>query len=593
MTRFRVKADRSSTQPKIQTDGIEIPIGTNSPISKDNLRPLYRGNIEKVTPELRDFIEIASVINYADRYCLRGKRENWCRNIDIEIPLRNPQKFKEIKGDLELCLNILGGDNVSFNVIKMDEGIVDDIPPRERKRKKEDQKLLDRLTDIVLISGGQDSSIAAHEYLQNERVPYFVRINTHDKANPKDLLKKINKKRDPMLYLNQECKKLDGSAFNTESVNKETSQRLRSFYFLSVATSIAATTNISEININENGIMAIHLPLDVSRSSTFSTRTAYPPYLLLFSKIVQKWLGIVDFKVNNKWVLKTKNEVIVNGKRFQLEEVISDAISCAHAAKVQNTAKLHREKSSYLESNGEDLHCGYCFPCILRRISMTEADLEDKDVKYLMNPFGDMIVDAESAKFDFLQESKSAILSLIRFSKFFKEKPPANILISYPQIYECAIALGDIGSVSKIIELHKRFADEVYNFISKKSPLLSFLFDDEKSKEVDAVISSVATIERMETILDSFRIEDWNDHFEHELAMAYSLVRYRVLIALGNNLIDKTKLVLFFEEALGSILPHRIKRRKRKELNQRDGREVKKKILQDCNCPPMTGRRTG
>ena len=182
MTNFKILTNRESSTPNIDNNKIEIPLGIQSPIYKDNLEPIYCGNLEKVTPELRDFIEVASVINYADRYCIRKERERWCRNIEINISLRCPEKFELIKSDLKLCLNILSGDNFSFNVNKIDSKLSHPLRSRTRKRKKERQKLLDQLTHIVLISGGQDSSIAAYDYLQKGNVPFFVRINTHDKA---------------------------------------------------------------------------------------------------------------------------------------------------------------------------------------------------------------------------------------------------------------------------------------------------------------------------------------------------------------------------------------------------------------------------
>ncbi len=595
MTSFKILVNRQLTYPKIDSDNneIEIPLSVQSPIYKDNLKPIYRGNLEKVTPELRDFIEVASVINYADRYCIRKEREKWCRNIEINISLRCPEKFKLIKSDLELCLTILSGDNFLFNVNKIDSNLSYPLRSRKNKRKKEIQKLLDQLTHIVLISGGQDSSIAAYDYLQKGKVPFFVRIDTHDKANPQKLLKQANKEGVNYFYLNQKITKLDATIFKGNSFPKETSQRLRSFYFLSVATTIAATTNIKEVNINENGIMAIHLPLDISRSSSFSTRTAYPPYLYQFSQIVQKWLGIDEFEIRNKWILKTKKEVISSGLENKLEKVICNSTSCAHAAIVQNIAKIHKKKINYIKSDGSDLHCGYCFPCILRRISMSNSGLGDKDVFYVMNPFGEMIVDAETSKFNFLQESKSAILSLIRFSKLFREKNTTELTSEYPQIYECAFALDDINLVNDIVDMYKRFSNEVYQFISQKSPRLLFLYDDEKSKLVDKIINSVATINSMEEILNSFKIGNWNEHFEKELKTAYSLVRYRILIALGNDLINQNQILFFFKQALESILPHKAEDRKRLQLNIQYGREVKKKILRDCSCPPFTRRRIG
>ncbi|MCK5017751.1 MAG: hypothetical protein KAS32_11870 [Candidatus Peribacteraceae bacterium] len=308
--------------------------------------------------------------------------------------------------------------------------------------------------------------------------------------------------------------------------------------------------------------------------------------------MVKKWFDVEKFSVKNNLVNRTKAEVIKDAVKLNGDNLVSKTISCAHSGSIKNTAKKHKRKSHLKTGDPLQLHCGYCFPCILRRISMWRAGLEDKDVDYVFNPFGELVVDAETKDFDFLHEAKSATLSLIRFCRFFMRNSDDEIIMEYPQIIECSLYMEGDG-IKDIISLHKRFADEVHDYIKEKAPLLLFLFDDKKSDEVENIVKEIASYEKFEEILNNFDVKGWNEHLESEIFDAYNLVRFRVMIALGNNLVTKDELLNFFKTALRSILPRAERDRKFVMLNQNNGREVKKIFKTRCNCPPITGRRTG
>ena len=216
----------------------------------------------------------------------------------------------------------------------------------------------------------------------------FVRIDLSDRSNLTEMLGVLRYKYQvsPSYFSQTVESPVTDAEKAAKKKTRETSQRLRSFYFLSIAAVMAQAHGIENVYINENGIMAIHLPMDPARASTFSTRTAYPPYLNVLQGVLSRWLGHT-IKIKNQFSLKTKAEMISVGANEGLQAGLKRAVSCAHAATIQQTVKRQGSKDYLMASTASDYHCGYCFPCILRRISMWKAGLADQDVNYACDPF--------------------------------------------------------------------------------------------------------------------------------------------------------------------------------------------------------------
>ena len=69
------------------------------------------------------------------------------------------------------------------------------------------------------------------------------------------------------------------SANRSNFPGDEQSQRSRSFLFASTAALVAMAIGFEDVYVNENGIMAVHVPLTAARLGSFSTRTATPRVL--------------------------------------------------------------------------------------------------------------------------------------------------------------------------------------------------------------------------------------------------------------------------------------------------------------------------
>lgn len=580
--KYVVEMDREITSEKREESVLHLPFGLGSRLYSETIEILKWTKDLKLSPEGRDLLDFSTAIFYSDKYCLRGPREQWVRDISLHLSLRNPKAFEEISGELAYLFNLLGGDNLDFVVSQMTTKDLD--PYRNVVRKNTPPTF----TDIALLSGGQDSAAGALSLLKEKKNPLFVRINTHDKANMGQMRRRLGSASGRQVYLYQQSiVALKGTSPEAEDHwKKESSQRLRSFYFLSIAALFAKSYGVDEIHISENGIMAIHLPLDASRASSFSTRTAYPPYLESFSEIVGKWLQHPTIKVKNRMVLKTKAEVIKESISSGGMDLMADSLSCAHSATVQQTYKRNLTKSELMGGDATDLHCGYCFPCILRRISMWCAGAGSRDVNYLSNPFRTLF-DTATSNYQFIHESNSAIFSLIRFVQTVRGKSDEELFRLYPQIAECSVTLG-LGDAKEMSDLHRRFIKEVERYINSEHPRLSFLLKKDESKSVGEEIQSTISIEAIEEVLLKAGVDNWSEAVEKEILSAYDESRVRLQVALASGDTTTTKLKNFFGKVVGRIVSSRFPTAKRISLKQSDAREIKKSLLSECVCPPIT-----
>ncbi|MFD3956936.1 MULTISPECIES: Qat anti-phage system QueC-like protein QatC [Streptomyces] len=145
---------------------------------------------------------------------------------------------------------------------------------------------------------------------------------------------------------------------------RETTTRSRSLMFLSTALAIASSIGPNvPVYLPENGYIGINVPLTRARAGSFSTRTTHPHYLALLEQ-VKEAVGVHN-RLVNPYRLQTKGEMLV-GSRNQplLRELAPQSISCSHP-----------EAARYAER--PQGNCGYCFPCLIRRASMSRAGWDD------------------------------------------------------------------------------------------------------------------------------------------------------------------------------------------------------------------------
>lgn len=143
---------------------------------------------------------------------------------------------------------------------------------------------------------------------------------------------------------------------------QEKTQRTRAFFFCAAAAIAAKAYGLEEIEMFENGVGAINLPLMTGMlGSGLATRGANPTFLHMMSELsAQMTEGPIRFKL--PFDSSTKAEMLQRLRTPELAIWAQESRSCVHAS---------------LRQIGKT-HCGRCAACIERRQAFTAAGIEER-----------------------------------------------------------------------------------------------------------------------------------------------------------------------------------------------------------------------
>ncbi|UJH67381.1 7-cyano-7-deazaguanine synthase [Allomuricauda sp. SCSIO 65647] len=380
-----------------------------------------------------DLLNVASGIFAADLGIKRNELEDYIRTIEISIEVVNVHAFERIKDLLEEALFVLSSDNWTIKFVPVDG------------KPEESKSWPDKKGTVLLFSGGLDSlSGVVHYKKQNSDLALVSHINQNRvvKDSQSGVLELLNRfyKTDLDYYPYRVFGRNKGEFLFPTDVERENTQRTRSFLFLSLAALTARRIGFRKIiSIAENGQFAIHLPLNPSRVGPFSTHTANPKFIDLAKEIFMKLLSLDGLEIVNPFLYKTKGEVV----GILDEEIANNAnksISCWKASRV--SAKNH---------------CGECIPCLSRRIS-----LEYNGV-YLDEYSRDLLKENISS----LPPDDNGKRNLIDFLEFiskfkgYKDSDLENLLIHFPDLYNESI------DEKEALRMYSRLSKQAYDVFDK------------------------------------------------------------------------------------------------------------------------------
>jgi hypothetical protein len=305
-----------------------------------------------------DLAILAAIVTAADTRISRTteSQDSWTREIDLYVPVQEPDVWTAQAELIERTLRFLTGDiwRVFF-----------------RARHAAYKKILEKPKDLVgspftsvcLFSGGLDSFVGAIDLLAAKENPLFV-SHYWDASTGSQ---KLCASRIGAVYGDMDPRHVrarvgfpddlvDGSA-------PEKTTRGRSFLFLALATLAASGMPSPTIYIPENGLISLNVPLDPLRLGAWSTRTTHPFYLTRWQEMLDG-LGI-SAMISNPYRFKTKGEMLG---------------ACADQALVKKYGPETISCSSVTKARWKGLppgHCGYCVPCLIRRAAFEVAFKND------------------------------------------------------------------------------------------------------------------------------------------------------------------------------------------------------------------------
>jgi hypothetical protein len=305
-----------------------------------------------------DLLIVAAHVQAADTRISRASesQDGWTREIRIVVPVSDPNRWNGSSHLLQRLLNFLTGDrwSVGFRARPLGfERTVAVSPP---------QLLGPTFDGLALFSGGLDSLIGAIDSLEQGRTPLLI-SHAGDGATS-DAQNKIFrglKSNYAARNFNRVRLWMDFRGWKVRGVDSEKSTRGRSFLFLAAGVFVGTgMANHFKLQVPENGLIALNVPLDPLRVGAFSTRTTHPFYIARWNDLLRA-LDIAGLVENPYWD-KTKGEMVAEcANPTLLSALVPKSMSCASPT-----------KGRWLGLGTE--HCGFCLPCLIRRAALRGAD---------------------------------------------------------------------------------------------------------------------------------------------------------------------------------------------------------------------------
>lgn len=315
----------------------------------------------RLSPHARDLLDFASMIYIADEIVPRAAAaDSWTRDLRFTTPVSQYAAWVSATPTLTECLRFLSGDEYGFKWLARPNT----VPARTAHR----LRLKGAYDAVCLFSGGVDSFLGAAMLLQQGKrlllVGHYAEGVTS--SAQRDLATYLRRRfPDQFSLLQIHVARGLANTIRYELPEKaEITHRSRSFIFLGAAVAAASAVHAPTVYIPENGLIALNSPLGSSRRGTLSTRTAHPRFLQLFGDWVRA-LG-VDANVENPFMYLSKTDMVAQVSDPELRQALLRTVSCAHAA------DLWRYGVKGVT------HCGYCVPCLYRRVAFLAAGLNEK-----------------------------------------------------------------------------------------------------------------------------------------------------------------------------------------------------------------------
>ena len=215
-----------------------------------------------------DLVVLAALVNAGDTRVSRklNAQDGWTREIDLYVPVSDAAAWTACTGLIESMLRFLSGDR--WRVFFRDRTKTTRTLAVAPKR-----LAIDGLTKVSLLSGGLDSLIGAVDLLSGNERPLFV-SHYWDSETAKAqayILDRLENRFSKEAFKSLRVR-LGFDKHHLATGETENTQRGRSFLFYSLATLAAsAIAGRTTVDIPENGLIALNVPLDPLRFGALST----------------------------------------------------------------------------------------------------------------------------------------------------------------------------------------------------------------------------------------------------------------------------------------------------------------------------------
>jgi hypothetical protein len=422
---------------------------------------------------LTDLVEVASYVYCADQALTRGGDgvvafgRNWRRRFSFHIPVRVPEVWSSepVLTVLRDTLTFLSDDDeYEFHFPKHSEP----VPMQKYLELMPATDSINEIDEVLLFSGGLDSlGGAVVEAVRERRRTALV---SH-RANPK-----ISSKQKLLVEdLRAMCP--EKKPFHVpvwvqkgEALDREYTQRTRTFLYASLATVVARAFGLRRIRFYENGVVSLNLPISEQVVGGRATRTTHPQVLNGFASLFRLLTGGA-FEVENPFLWMTKVEVI---------DLIGDS-GCGHLIKHSVSCTHTRDMTKVFT------HCGRCSQCISRRFATLGSKYGDSDPWEMYKV--DLLIGEREKNVDL-----TLIESFIRMAADMKIMNEYQLLERFGEVSRVLLHVSPLTAdevAQRVVRLHQKHAAEVTTVIDSALAKHSTDVLEEKLPSTCAIILAV------------------------------------------------------------------------------------------------------
>jgi len=401
--------------------------------------------LQDVGQRAADFVRIASYVYAADQSFSRGGPtdiygRHWKRDLSFVIPVQDVGFWNQeyVQNQLVDVLSFLTEDTYSFEFTHLS------IPNMQLVFDFENRESLYNYPDsAVLFSGGADSLCAVIDLISKQRKPILIshRPAPVHNAIQSRLVTFLGEKFGSWVFPH-----VSVWVHRKGSEAKESSQRSRSFLYLTLGAIIANRLGLKEVFLPDNGVVTLNLPKTPQVVGALASRSTHPRFIEKFQRLLDStFTGTVT--VINPLLYSTRAEALTILKSNHCENLLQETISCSS---MRARPRVSR-------------HCGVCSQCIDRRFGSLAAGLQQHD---LVESYGRDIFTQELKEGD----QRTQCESYVRFALNIDSLSDDDLFREYPQLYDC-ITTNDpdpTRSAQKLIALLRRHSREVLDVVEKQ-----------------------------------------------------------------------------------------------------------------------------
>lgn len=425
-----------------------------------------------------DLLRVGRAVYLADRAVRRSASiGNILRRFEVTIPVQEHERLSAVAPELERLAEFATCDvwRLEFTPLPPHHAEGEVRAPRRGEPPA--------VEVVALFSGGLDSLCGAARLAAESKRSLFVTHSPPGRENAEslvgDVYAALGRDRpgsEAFAAYRLETRETTGNA--RRAMFPEHSRRSRPFFFLCLAAATAVRAAAARVWMNENGALALSLPIRADTHGPSMARQAHSFMLHGFTEVLAKLEpgGGPPPVFDNPFIERTKGEACL-----ELEaagRLAGRAMSCEYTGH-QRALFLRwlRDHPRRRREFGRGPQCGLCIPCLVRRAALRRADIEDPGSAYFADAphLVQVVARRGNAVAPFGTKDPPPLLNMVasnvvhlpRFCTALREMNDREFGLRYlPELranrdVQSAAAL----SPSESLTLMQRFADEVLGFM--------------------------------------------------------------------------------------------------------------------------------